>query len=328
MGSGTNVGSPDGPVQIGPGMDKIHSVNRSLQLSSLDLNLLVVFDAVMKDRNITVAGRRVGLSQPAMSSALARLRKTLDDPLFVRTSNGMQPTPHAQLLAAPIQRACELILSALHIDTAFDPSTANNTFRFYMTDIGEAVYLPKLIDALARRAPGVKLKVLRIPEQGEQAAMAAGDVDLAVGFFPDLQAGFYQQCLYSDQFVCLLRADHPQVQGTMSVRQFASLRQAVIATAGTGHEATIARAVAKHGLQVSLTLPHFMALPLIVSQTDCVVIVPRRLALAFAGHANIRMVESPIRIPSFDIKQHWHERYHHDPANQWIRGLIAELFLQ
>jgi len=309
-------------------MDKIHPVNRALDLSSLDLNLLVVFDAIMKDRNISVAARRVGLSQPAMSSALARLRKTFDDPLFVRTSNGMQPTPHAQLLAAPIQRACELVLSALQIDTAFDPATANNTFRFYMTDIGEAVYLPKLIDALANRAPGVKLKVLRIPEQGEQAAMAAGDVDLAVGFFPDLQAGFYQQRLYSDQFVCLLRADHPQARGRMSIQQFASMRHAVIVTAGTGHEATIARAVAKHRLRVSLTLPHFMALPLIVSQTDCVVIVPRRLALAFAGHANIRMVESPIRIPSFDIKQHWHERYHHDPANQWIRALVAELFLQ
>ncbi len=309
-------------------MYKIHLVNTTVNLSSLDLNLLVVFDAILKDRNITVAARRVGLSQPAMSSALARLRKVFDDPLFVRASNGMLPTPHAQLLAAPIQRACELVVSALEIDTAFEPATATNTFRFYMTDIGEAVYLPKLIGAIAQRAPGVKLKLLRIPEQGEQAAMAAGDVDLAVGFFPDLQAGFFQQRLYSDEFVCLVRADHPQVQDRMSVQQFVSMRHAVIATAGTGHEGTIGRAVAKHRLQVSLTLPHFMALPLIVSQTDYVVIVPRRLALAFAGHANIRMVESPIKIPSFEIKQHWHERYHHTPANQWIRSLVAELFLQ
>lgn len=303
-------------------------MNRAPDLSSLDLNLLVVFDAILKDRNITIAARRVGLSQPAMSSALARLRKVFDDPLFVRTSNGMQPTPHAQLLAAPIQRACELVVSALEIDTAFDPLTVDCTFRFYMTDIGEAVYLPKLLGALAQRAPGVKVKLLRIPEQGEQAAMAAGDVDLAVGFFPDLQAGFFQQRLYADEFVCLLRSDHPQVKGPLTVQQFATMRHAVIATAGTGHEAAIGRAVAKHRLQVSLTLPHFMALPLIVSQTDYVVIVPRRLALAFAGHANIRMVEPPIKIPSFEIKQHWHERYHHNPANQWMRALIAELFLQ
>ena len=309
-------------------MDRIHAVNKGLDLSSLDLNLLVVFDAIFKDRNITVAARRVGLSQPAMSSALARLRTAFDDPLFVRTSKGMQPTPHAQLLATPIQHACELVVGALEIDSSFDPLTAVCTYRFYMTDIGEAVYLPKLLGALAHRAPGVKIKVLRIPEQGEQAAMAAGDVDLAIGFFPDLQAGFFQQRLYADEFVCLLRADHALAKGRLSVEQFKSMRHAVIATAGTGHEATIGRAIAKHRLKVSLTLPHFMALPLLVSQTDYVVTVPRRLALAFAGYGNLKIIEPPIKIPSFEIKQHWHERYHHDPASQWLRALVAELFLQ
>ena len=309
-------------------MVRIHPVNRSLDLSTLDLNLLVVFDAIFKDRNITVAARRVGLSQPAMSSALARLRKSFDDPLFVRTSIGMQPTPHAQLLAVPIQRACELVVGALEIDPAFDASTAAFTYRFYMTDIGEAVYLPRLLVALAQRAPGVKIRVLRIPEQGEQAAMAAGDVDLAVGFFPDLQAGFFQQRLYSDRFVCVLRADHPLADTRLSIEQFASMRHAVVATAGTGHEATIGRAVAKHRLEVSLTLPHFMALPLLVSQTDYVVTVPRRLALVFEGYGNLKIIESPIKIPTFEIKQHWHERYHHDPASQWMRALVAELFLQ
>lgn len=309
-------------------MDKIHTVNKDPDLSSLDLNLLVVFDAIFKDRNITVAARRVGLSQPAMSSALARLRKSFDDPLFVRTSVGMQPTPHAQLLAIPIQRACELVAGALEIDSAFDPSTATYTYRFYMTDIGEAVYLPKLLAALAQRAPGVKIKVLRIPEQGEQASMAAGNVDLAVGFFPELRAGFFQQRLYSDQFVCLLRADHPLAGTRLSIERFASMRHAVVATAGTGHEATIDRAVAKHRLNISLTLPHFMALPLLVSQTDYVVIVPRRLALVFAGYGNLKIIESPIKIPSFEIKQHWHERYHHDPASRWLRALVSELFLQ
>ncbi|MEO7007805.1 MAG: LysR family transcriptional regulator [Caldimonas sp.] len=309
-------------------MNKIHAVNKGPDLSSLDLNLLVVFDAIFKDRNITVAARRVGLSQPAMSSALARLRKAFGDPLFVRTSNGMQPTPHAQLLATPIQRACELVVSALEIDSAFDPLTATCTYRFYMTDIGEAVYLPRLLGALAQRAPGVKIKVLRVPEQGAQEAMAAGDVDLAVGFFLELQAGFFQQRLYSDEFVCLLRADHPQARTRLSVEQFASMHHAVVATAGTGHEATIGRAVAKHRLKVSLTLPHFMALPLLVSQTDYVVTVPRRLALVFASYGNLKIIESPIKIPSFEIKQHWHERYHHDPASRWMRALVAELFLQ
>ena len=310
------------------GMLRIHAVNKDAELSSLDLNLLVVFDAIYKDRNITVAARRVGLSQPAMSSALARLRKSFGDPLFTRTSNGMQPTPHAQLLATPIQRACELVVGALEIDSAFDPSTATRMYRFYMTDLGEAIYLPKILVALAQRAPSLKIKVLPIPEQGEQEVMAAGDVDLAIGFFPDLQAGFFQQRLYSDQFVCLLRADHPNASTRLTIEQFTNMRHAVISAAGTGHEAAIASAVAKHRLRISLTLPHFMALPLLLSQTDYVVIVPRRLALALAGYDNLRIIESPIKIPSFEIKQLWHERYHHDPANQWMRALVSELFLQ
>jgi DNA-binding transcriptional LysR family regulator len=262
-----------------------------------------------------------------MSSALARLRKTFNDPLFVRTGRGMQPTPYAQMLAPPIQRACELVADSLEIDTAFEPKSATCTFQFYMTDIGEAVFLPKLLGALARRAPLVKVKVLRIPEHGEQAAMAAGEVDLAVGFFPDLRAGFFQQRLYLDEFVCLIRADHPRAKGPITIKQFTELSHAVIATAGTGHEAAVERAIAKHKLPVALTIPHFMAVPVIVGQTDYVVMVPRRLALAFASFPGIKMIESPIKIPAFEIKQHWHERYHHDPANRWIRALIAELFL-
>lgn len=309
-------------------MNIIHAMDRSSRLASLDLNLLVVFDAIAKDRNITAAARRIGLSQPAMSSALARLRRTFDDPLFVRTGGGMQPTPYAQMLMPPIQRACELVASSFEVETKFDPASASGTLQFYMTDIGEALFLPRLLHALAERAPGVNVKVLQIPEHGEQAAMAAGDVDLAVGFFPDLRAGFFQQRLYVDDFVGLVRAGHERAKGPMTVRQFAEMRHAVIATPGTGHAAAVEREVAKHRLDVKLTIPHFMAVPDIIGQTDYVVIVPRRLARALARIEGIAMVELPIRMSSFEIKQHWHERYHRDPSNRWTRALIAELFLE
>lgn len=309
-------------------MIKIHAVNRSVRPSLLDLNLLLVFDAIVRDRNITLAARRVGLSQPAMSAALGRLRRTFNDPLFVRTGAGMLPTPFAQLLAPQIQRACELIENLGEVDTTFDPSSATATFRFYMTDIGEVLYLPRLLKALGERAPRVKVKVLRIPEYGEQAAMAAGDVDLAIGFFPDLRAGFFQQKLYADEFVCLFRSEHPMVKGALSARQFAAMPHAVVTTAGTGHEAAIDRVFAKHRLTVSLNIPHFLAIPAIVSQTDHVVTIPRRLALALGPHPGVQTVPTPIRIPPFEIKQHWHERYHRDPANRWLRALVAELFLE
>jgi DNA-binding transcriptional LysR family regulator len=315
-------------VQTTSKMIRIHAVDRSARLASLDLNLLVVFDAIAKDRNITAAARRVGLSQPAMSSALARLRRTFDDPLFVRTGGSMQPTPYAQMLIPPIQRACELVASSLEVDTSFEPSSATCTFHFYMTDIGEALFLPRLLRALVERAPRTKVKVLRIPEHGEQAAMAAGEVDLAIGFFPDLRAGFFQQRLYVDDFVGLVRADHPRANGQLGIKQFADMRHAVIATAGTGHAAAVEREVARHRLQVALTIPHFMAVPDIIGQTDYIVIVPRRLAVALSRFDGIKTVELPIRMPPFEIKQHWHERYHHDPSNRWIRGLIAEMFLE
>jgi len=309
-------------------MNRIHAVNKKIPLASLDMNLLVVFDALMKDRVVTLAARRVGLSQPAMSSALARLRKTFNDPLFVRTAAGMQPTPYAQLLAPPIQRACELVVGSLQIETAFDPIAATRTFQFYMTDIGEAVYLPRLLAALAVRAPRVNVKVLRIPEHGEQAVMAAGEIDLAVGFFPELKAGFFQQRLYTDEFVCLVNARHAPAKGTISLRDFSEMRHVVVTTAGTGHEAAVARAIAKHRLRVALTIPHFMAVPTIISQTNFVVTVPRRLALTLSHHPGIATIPAPIKIPPFEIKQHWHERYHHDPGNRWMRALVAELFLE
>jgi DNA-binding transcriptional LysR family regulator len=242
----------------------------------------------------------------------------------------MQPTPYAQLLAPPIQRACELIATALSIGAEFEPAASTRTFSLYMTDIGEAVYLPRLLGTLAARAPKVRVQVLRVPERGAQEAMAAGEVDIAIGLFPSLKAGFFQQRLYRDEFVCVLRADHPQARDAMTPKQFAALRHAVITTAGTGHEATVERAFVEQRLRrrVALTVPHFMAVPVIVAQTDLVATVPRRLALAFAGYPNVRLVESPIPMPSFEIKQHWHRRYHHDPANRWLRRLLAELFLE
>jgi len=309
-------------------MVKIHAMNRGVRPSLLDLNLLLAFDAIVKDRNITLAARRIGLSQPAMSAALGRLRRTFNDPLFVRTGGGMLPTPRAQLLAPQIQRACELVENLGEVDTTFAPSSATATFRFYMTDIGEVLYLPRLLKALRERAPRVKVKVLRIPEYGEQAAMASGDVDLAIGLFPDLKAGFFQQRLYSDEFVCVLGADHPLTKGTLSAKQFALMAHVMVATAGTGHAVAIERVFAKYRLNVSLTIPHFLAIPAIVSQTDLVVTIPKRLALALGGHPNVRIIAPPIRIPPFEIKQHWHERYHRDPANRWLRSLVAELFLE
>lgn len=300
-----------------------------MNLTSIDLNLLVAFNAIAKERNVTLAANRVGISQPAMSSALARLRKTFNDPLFVRTARGMQPTPYAERLVEPISRACELISGALRLDARFDPtSTSRKTFTFYMTEIGEIVCLPKILRHLQAVAPQISIKVSRIPEKGAQDAMAAGDVDIAVGIFPSLKSGFFQQRLYTDRFVCLVRKDHPTIRGTISTEQFMQSPHAIVSSTGTGHDSSIEQILWAQHLhrKIALAVPHFLVLPTIVAQSDVIATVPCRMADSLGGFANVAILDAPVKFPKIEIRQHWHERYHHDSANQWIRQLIFQLF--
>ena len=301
-----------------------------MNIASIDMNLLVVFDAMLQDRSVSTAANRLGISQPAMSNALARLRKTFNDRLFVRTGRGMEPTPYAEQLAVPVRGACELVAKALSLDAGFHASTSTRCFTFYMTDIGEIVYLPPLLKRLAGSAPGITVKVVRVPERNLQEAMASGDVDLAVGLFPALKAGFYQQRLYEDTFVCVARADHPIFRRTIRRKQYLEASHAIVESASTGHQAAIERIiVSQHvSLKVGLRVPHFLSLPLIVANTDHLITIPRRMASAFQGFDGIRVFDPPLRFPSIEIKQHWHERFHHDAANRWMRALIAEIFLR
>jgi DNA-binding transcriptional LysR family regulator len=300
-----------------------------MNIKSIDLNLLIVFDALLRDRNVTLAAQRVGISQPAMSNALARLRKTFGDRLFVRTAHGMEPTPYAEQLAIPLRGACELVAKALALDAGFDASASNRSFTFYMSDIGEIVFLPALLKRLAGCAPGIRAKVIRIPERNLQEAMASGDVDLAVGLFPSLKAGFFQQRLYRDTFVCVARLDHPIFRKAITRKDYLNATHAIVESAGTGHQAAIEKILADQhvNLRTTLVVPHFLSLPLIVAQTDHVITIPRRMAAAFQGFDGIRVFEPPMDFPDIDIKQHWHERFHHDAASRWMRALIAETFL-
>lgn len=299
-----------------------------MNIKGIDLNLLIAFDAVMRERNITLAARRIGLSQPALSHALSRLRRALGDPLFVRTGHGMEPTPYAERLAEPIRRACNLIGDALCVGNAFEPAKSNRIFTFYMTDIGEVVLLPSLLRCLQKEAPQVGIKVVRIPQFGVHDAMATGEVDLAVGLFPSLQTGFYEQRLYRDNFVCIARHDHPAIGNSLTAKQFGEIPHVMVSSTGTGHEAAIENVFAAQQVKrsIALTVPDFVVLPTIVAQTDLIVTIPERVARSFPSSINIKLLKPPIAFPDIEIKQHWHERFHHDPANRWMRSVIARLF--
>lgn len=298
-----------------------------MDIDSIDLNLLATFDAIEHERNITLAASRIGVTQPAMSNALARLRRIFNDPLFVRAGRKMQPTPFAERLAEPIRQSCALINYALAMEKNFEPGKSTQQFNFYMTDIGEVVNLPVILNHLRRVAPNITIKVASILQQDLRTAMAEGEVNIALGPFPSLKAEFFEQRLYSDSFVCIARNGHPKVRNTLTYKQFCELPHAVVESAG--HEAAFEKIIRRRKVSrcIAVTVPHFMALPVIVGDSDLIATIPLRAAESFSHLAKIKLFKVPLDLPRYDIKQHWHERFHRDPANQWMRNTLAELFL-
>lgn len=300
-----------------------------MNITNLDLNLLRAFDAIATEGSVTVAGERIGLSQPAMSNALARLREMFDDPLFVRTPRGMRPTPFAQQLAQPVRDALRLIQGALQQHAGFDPGKSNNTFRLHMSDIGEMVFLPGLLARIKRDAPGVKIDVVRIPIKDVHGALEAGELDLAVGFLPGLTTGIQQQSLFSEHYVCMLRADHPVIGAKISAKQFRAAAHVLVSYAGTGHQ-VIEQTFIEAGLggRIAVRVPHFLVVPMILARTELIVTVPSRVAAVFAQGGNFKVLPLPLAMPSFEVRLHWHRRFHQDPANRWLREVMTELYAE
>ena len=309
-----------------------------MDITNVDLNLLRVFDALMQDANLTRAGFRLGLSQPSMSHALARLRKISGDPLFVRIPSGMEPTPYAQRIAGTVRDGLALLEGALDGAAVFNPATYNRTFQILMSDIGELVYLPRLITKLAAIAPNVNLRVLQLPREAYYDAFISGDADFAIGFLPALKAGFYQQRLFEDSYICIARKGHPRIQDALTLEQFTRESHVLVEPAGSRYSAVslqsstttfIERYLAGHGLsrRIALRVPHFMVVPEIVQQTDLLATVPGSVMAYIRPMPEVSLHSLPIDTPRFEIKQFWHQRNHHDVANQWLRRTIAELFL-
>jgi DNA-binding transcriptional LysR family regulator len=300
-----------------------------MDLNDLDLNLLNVFDAVLREKSVTRAGQRVGLSQPAMSNALARLRKLFGDPLFVRTPGGMNPTPCALRLADPVRQALDLLALTLREEAGFEPATSTRTFRFHMSDIGEIVFLPPLLERLKRDAPRARVEVAQIPVDAIRESLETGKLDIALGFMPELGGGIAQRRLFRDRYVCLARKDHPVIRRTLKAAQFRTVRHAVIASSGTGHE-VVERMLDEEGLRgnIALRVPHFMVVPMILARTDLVCTVPWQLAQAFKPMGHFRVHEVPLAIPTFDVCVLWHERFEQEPGNRWLRGQLLELFIE
>jgi len=300
-----------------------------MNMMDLDLNLLRAFNAIATEGSVTIAGERIGLSQPAMSNALSRLRQWFGDPLFVRTPRGMRPTPFAQQLAQPVREALRLIQGALQQHAGFEPGSSSNAFRFHMSDIGEMVFLPGLLERVKREAPGVKIEVVRIPIKDVHAALESGELDLAIGFLPGLTTGMRQQSLFRDHYVCMLRAEHPVVGAKISAKQFREASHVLVSYAGTGHQVIEETFVAQGlGARIAARVPHFLVVPMILARTDLIVTVPSRVAAIFAQTGNFKILPLPLRMPSFEVRLHWHQRFNQDPANRWLREVMTDLYAE
>lgn len=310
-----------------------------MNIESIDLNLLVAFDAMMQERNVTRAGQRVGLSQPSMSHALTRLRHLCGDPLFVRVKTGMEPTPFAQRIAPSVRAGLAIMRAGLEEAVAFDPARSERIFQILLSDIGEVVYLPRLMQHLKKVAPGVGLRILQLPRESYREALESGDADLAVGFLPGLSAGFYQQRLFSDRHVCLLRSDHPRIGASLSLQSFSDESHIMIEPAGTRysraslHSSTttlIEQFLEKNGLRrhIALRVPHFTIVPEILAATELLVVIPGTVARLMMPWRHVKMLPLPFEVPEFEVKQFWHERSHQDAGTRWLRGVFADLFLE
>lgn len=300
-----------------------------MNVADLDLNLLRTFDAILREGSVTVAGERLGLSQPAMSNALARLRRLFNDPLFVRTPRGMLPTPFARRVAGPVQQALDLIHTTLTQQSGFDPRTTARAFRLQLSDVGEMVFLPALLERLARSAPRVRIEVQQLRQEEIGDALAAGEIDLAIGFLPELTGALVQRRLFRDRYVCLGRAEHPGVGARVSLAQFLAASHVLVSAEGSAHE-IVERTLREQGLErrIALRVPHFMVVPMILARTDLIVIVPLRLAQALSKFGRFKTLGLPVDIPRLDVKVHWHERFDQDPGNRWLRELVIELYAE
>ena len=293
-----------------------------------DLNLLLVFEAMLRHGSVTRAAAAVGLTQSALSSALGRLRRELDDPLFVNTRAGMVPTPRALELAPPLTEALTLVRNAIERREAFDPRTSSRSLRVYMTDVGEMVLLPTLMRHLEANAPALRLETAQLSSAEVAARLENNDIDLAVGYLPQLPDRIRRERVFREHYVCMTRADHPSGRGgAITQSEFLAARHILIASMGSGHQA-LEHALADHGVQdnVALRVPHFVVASMIVAGTDLVVAVPSRVAEVAARLVKVKVHPLPITIPSFDVMMYWHERVDRDAANQWLRQAVQDLF--
>jgi DNA-binding transcriptional LysR family regulator len=301
-----------------------------MNINTVDLNLFLVFQAIYATRSVTLAGDRIGVSQSAISNALKRLRERFDDPLFVRTPNGMVPTAVATKLIEPIEEGLAKLRQAVDQTRKFEPISSTQLFRIAINDIGQLVLMPKLLAAARAVAPSVRFETIEVSPANCRQQMVDGRVDLSIGSWEPLGSGIYQQRLFEEGYVALLSKTHALSSDRISLDEYLAAEHIVYRPSGASNDALQTTLSDLHILaqrKVVLTAAHSLGLPAIVASSDLLLSLPQRLAEAMVhSQAGLRIAQLPFVVAPFPIRQQWHEQYHSDAGHQWLRRLVFDTF--
>ncbi|RYZ06281.1 MAG: LysR family transcriptional regulator [Myxococcales bacterium] len=298
---------------------------RIMNITGVNLNLLVAFDALIEELSVTGAARRAGVTQPAMSNTLAQLRVLFEDPLFLRHRTGLTPTPRAKELAEPIRKGLALLQGALS-GSSFAPESSSRRFVIATSDYVELVLLPALLRRLARVAPGVRLALRPWSLHEAPPELARGELDLMLGFYDKLPPHHQEQLLFSDEYVCVVRRHHPSVKTRLTLAKYLQLSH-VLVSSRSDSPGSVDRALSALGKQrtVGARVSHFLTVPVLVSQTDYVAALDRRVAEVFARPLGLKLFPPPLKLPRGNVGMVWHEQQAADPGQRWLRSLIADV---
>jgi len=291
-----------------------------------DLNLLPVFVTLMEERSVTRAAARLGITQPALSNALARLRETMQDQLFVRERYGIQPTPIALELAPVIAEALAKIDSAVLGQQDFDPANAERFFTIAPNGYVEFVLVPAVVARLRDVAPGIKLRLTPYGTDLAETGVVSGTTAMVIGRIVDPPDNLVVQHLMDDGLACVVRADHPDVGDSISRKQFEKLKHVNVLPPGR-LRAGVFQALNQQGLkrEVAVSVTSFLAVPELIAVTDYCATLPRLICRRLAHDARVKILPTPVDLGTFPMEMAWHVRYRNDPAHSWLRSVISDV---
>ena len=298
-----------------------------MNLASTDLNLLVAFDALMAERSVTRAGQRIGLGQPGMSAALARMRATFGDELFVRVpGKPMRPTKRAIALHAPIAEILAGVSRVLDAGGTFDPATARASIRIATGDPAGTVVAPRLLGLLSREAPGINIRLVALDKRDAFDRLDRGDIDLVFSTFTKVPKRIRRERLFTDTYVCVVRRDHAHraVPQTIDLETYVTTPH-ILATLAADDRGIVDEALAKRGLRrrVAATVPNIYLVPSLVAEIGMISHLPRRIAIDMVRGYDLVIFPPPVALPEWHIDMYWGAASASEPTTSWIRGRLS-----